>query len=59
MNSVTLSEAQRNLVELVHDLEGQGELLITDNDRPVARLSAVTSTTGRVSLRDLKSLAAR
>lgn len=54
VHAVTLSEAQQHLVELVHDLARQGELLITDNDRPVARLSAVTSTSGRVSLRDLK-----
>jgi antitoxin (DNA-binding transcriptional repressor) of toxin-antitoxin stability system len=54
MNAVTLSEAQQHLVELVHDLARQGELLITDNDRPVARLTAVAPTTGRASLRDLK-----
>ncbi len=54
MNAVTLSEAQQHRVDLVHDLARQGELLITDNDRPVARFSAVTSTTGRASLRDLK-----
>jgi antitoxin (DNA-binding transcriptional repressor) of toxin-antitoxin stability system len=54
MNAVTLSEAQQHLVELFHDLAPQGELLITDNNRPVARLLAVTSTAGRASLRDLK-----
>lgn len=55
MNSVTLSEAQQNLVKLVHDLELQGEIIITDDTRPVARLTAVSSTGGNVSLRDLKA----
>lgn len=54
MNAVTLSEAQQHLTELVQDLAREGELLITDNNRPVARLSAVTSTTGQASLRDLE-----
>jgi prevent-host-death family protein len=54
LNAVTLSEAQQHLAELVHDLARQGELLITDNNRPVARLSPVTSETGRTSLRDLR-----
>jgi antitoxin (DNA-binding transcriptional repressor) of toxin-antitoxin stability system len=54
MNAVSLSEAQQHLVELVHDLARRGELLITDNNQPVARLSPVTPTSGRASLRDLQ-----
>jgi len=54
MNAVTLSEAQRHLVELVRDLAREGELLITDDNRPIAKLSPVTSETSRTSLRDLQ-----
>lgn len=54
MNSVSLSEAQQNLVKLVHDLEQEREIIITDNCRPVARLAAVPSLNSNVSLRDLK-----
>ena len=48
---MTLDDAQKHLTELVHNLSREGELLITDADRPVARLSPITD---RTSLRDLK-----
>lgn len=51
MQTVTLTEAQKHLQELVRDLAREGELLITDADRPVARLSPVTAQT---SLRQLE-----
>jgi len=51
MQTVTLSEAQQHLMELVRQLPCQGELLITDADKPVARLSAVAAQT---SLRQLQ-----
>jgi len=51
MQTVTLSEAQKNLWELVRELPRRGELLITDADRPVARLSFVGAQT---SLRQLE-----
>ena len=51
MQTVTLDEAQKHLVELVRKLETEGELLITDAEKPVARLSSVTE---RTTLRDLK-----
>ena len=51
MQTVTLDEAQKHLPELVRDLGRQGELLITDEDKPVAKLSPVQGST---SLRDLK-----
>ncbi len=50
--TVTLDEAQKHLPELVHRLANEGELLITDADKPVARLAPVSSHT---SLRHLKS----
>jgi len=46
-----LTEAQKNLVELVHDLPPEGELVITDDNKAVAKLSRVSE---RTSLRDLK-----
>ncbi len=51
MQTVTLSEAQQHLMELVRELPRQGELLITDADKPVARLSSVAAQT---SLRQLE-----
>ena len=39
MTTVTLHEAQSRLAELIHRLLPGEELLITDNDRPVACLS--------------------
>jgi antitoxin (DNA-binding transcriptional repressor) of toxin-antitoxin stability system len=51
MQTVTLSEAQKHLLELVRDLDREGELLITEANQPVARLSLVTV---RTSLRNLE-----
>jgi len=51
MQTVTLPEAQKHLSELVRDLAREGELVITDADKPVAKLSSLTP---RPSLRDLK-----
>jgi len=51
MKTVTLDEAQRRLPDLVRRLEQEGEMLITDADHPVARLSRPSD---RPSLRDLK-----
>ena len=50
MQTLTLSEAQQHLTELVRDLAQEGELLITDANKPVAKLSSVTP---RASLRNL------
>ena len=50
MQTLTLSEAQQHLTELVRGLARQGELLITEADKPVAKLSPVPP---RTSLRDL------
>jgi antitoxin (DNA-binding transcriptional repressor) of toxin-antitoxin stability system len=51
MHTVTLGEAQKKLPELVRQLEREGELLITDAHKPVAKLSPVTE---RSSLRNIR-----
>jgi len=51
MQTVTLDEAQKHLAELVRDLGREGELLITDAEKPVAKLSGVAE---RTTLRNLK-----
>lgn len=51
MQTVTLPEAQRRLTELVRDLASQGDLVITDADKPIAKLSFLSS---RPSLKDLQ-----
>lgn len=51
MQTVTLSEAQKHLTALVRGIAHAGELLITDADTPVAKLSSVPSPT---SLRHLR-----
>lgn len=38
MASVTIQEAQARLPELIHRLTPGDEVVITENDRPVARL---------------------
>ena len=51
MQAVTLFEAQENLTALVRGINREGELLITDADAPMAKLSPVTPPT---SLRQLR-----
>lgn len=51
MQTVTLPEAQRRLTERVRDLAIQGDLVITDADKPIAKLSFLSS---RPSLKDLQ-----
>ena len=38
MSSLTVQEAQAKLSELIHNLKPGDEVVITDNDQPVARL---------------------
>jgi prevent-host-death family protein len=38
MTTVTLQEAQANLPDLIHQLSAGDELVITENNQPVARL---------------------
>ena len=44
MQTVTLDDAQKHLAKLVRDLAREGELIITDADQPVAKLSPITET---------------
>jgi antitoxin (DNA-binding transcriptional repressor) of toxin-antitoxin stability system len=41
MTTVTIEEAQANLPELIHRLSPGEDVVITENDQPVARLMAV------------------
>jgi antitoxin (DNA-binding transcriptional repressor) of toxin-antitoxin stability system len=50
MQTVTLDEAQKHLAELVRELGREGELLITDAEKPVAKLSAVATAAARDSI---------
>lgn len=40
MDTVSLTHAQSNLAQLIHRLKPGEELVITENDRPVAKLIA-------------------
>jgi prevent-host-death family protein len=41
MHAVTLEEAQAHLPELIAETEGGGEIVITRDDEPVAKLTGV------------------
>ena len=43
MSTVTIEEAQVNLAELIHNLTPGEELVITENNLPVARLVPTTA----------------
>ena len=43
MHTVTLAEAQQHLAKLVRDLAREGELVITEADKPVARLAPLNA----------------
>ena len=43
MSTVALAEAQARLAELIHQLSPGDEVVITENNRPVAQLSALRS----------------
>ena len=40
MTTISIQEAQAKLPELIHQLDPGGEVVITENDQPVARLVA-------------------
>lgn len=44
MATVTIQEAQARLTDLIHRLAPGDEVLITDNDQPVARLVSTAAT---------------
>ncbi len=41
MSTISLQDAQKNLADVVHDLAPGADVIITENDRPVARLIAL------------------
>jgi prevent-host-death family protein len=43
MVSVTIQEAQAQLSDLIHRLQDGDEVVITDDDRPVAKLARTES----------------
>jgi antitoxin (DNA-binding transcriptional repressor) of toxin-antitoxin stability system len=45
MTTITVPESQANLVDLIHQLSPGDEVLIIENDRPVARFSIAASAT--------------
>jgi prevent-host-death family protein len=46
MHAVTLEEAQAHLPELIAETQGGGEIVITRDDKPVARLTAAVAAGG-------------
>ena len=46
MASVTIQEAQASLPELIHKLTPGNEVVITENDQPVAKLVSETPKAG-------------
>jgi prevent-host-death family protein len=44
MTSIPLQQAQANLVDLVHQLAPGDEVIITENNKPVARIVPPTSS---------------
>ena len=47
MTTITIEEAQTRLPELIHRLTPGEEVIITENNQPVARLVPTTPTPGR------------
>jgi prevent-host-death family protein len=45
MSFLTVQEAQAKLSELIHSLKPGDEVVITENDQPVARLVLVSAST--------------
>ena len=43
MNTISVQEAQGKLSELIHRLTPGEEVILTENDRPVARLTSAAS----------------
>lgn len=53
MVTINVQEAQKRLADLIHDLAPGEEIIITDGDHPIARLSA-TATAPKRKLGTLK-----
>ncbi len=52
MSTIALDQAQRQLPELIRALLTEGEILILDQNVPVAKLSAFSTVTPPHSMRD-------
>ena len=48
MSTITIEEAQSKLLDLIHTLQAHGEIIITENNQPVARLLPVVERLPRV-----------
>ena len=48
MSTVTIEEAQVKLLDLIHTLQPNEEVIITENNQPVARLTPVEERVPRV-----------
>jgi len=51
MSTVTIQEAQARLADLIHKLTPGGEVIITENNQPVARLIGQPSPGPRIRQR--------
>ncbi len=47
MATVTIEEAKASLVDLIHQLQPDEEVVITENNQPVARLTPINSSVQR------------
>jgi prevent-host-death family protein len=54
MSTVTIEEAQAKLSDLIHGLQPDEELVITENNQPVARLIATVPSRPKRKLGTLK-----
>ena len=54
MSTVTIEEAQAKLSDLIHRLQPDEELVITENNQPVARLIATAPSRPKRKLGTLK-----
>ncbi len=48
MSTVTIEEAQATLLDLIHTLQPNEEVVITENSQPVARLTPIAEGAPRV-----------
>lgn len=48
MSTVTIEEAQTKLLDLIHTLQPHEEVIITENNQPVARLLLVAERVPRL-----------
>ena len=47
MATITIQDARTKLVDLIRNLQPGDEIIITENDRPVARVTSVSGTLKR------------